>query len=147
MRGGSDSRRVIIGALAGFLYGCVLAFLSLGAAGAGHGTQLPFLMSAAPLSAFDIVVAVFVAPPFWAAFGVLAALSSHGRTRTITQGLVLLHYASALAVVATYDDFWDVKFLLRVSPEFLVMWTIVYLAGQVALWWQLGRRGEPRPTA
>ena len=45
-------RRAIAGAMIGLLYGSILAFLSIVAAGGGHGTIVPLLLSSAPLSVF-----------------------------------------------------------------------------------------------
>jgi hypothetical protein len=50
-----ETTRAIIGAVSGLLYGCVLAVLSLGAVGGGHGTLIPLLMSSAPLSVSYLV--------------------------------------------------------------------------------------------
>jgi hypothetical protein len=50
MTASSGSRRAIVGGMLGLLYGCILAFLSWGAAGAGHGTLIPLLLAPAPLS-------------------------------------------------------------------------------------------------
>ena len=52
MTASSGTRRATVGLLVGLLYGSILAFLSLGAAGAGHGTLIPLLLSSAPLSVF-----------------------------------------------------------------------------------------------
>ena len=90
MRAGSESRRAIIGVMAGVSYGSILAFLSIFAAGGGHGTSIPLWLSSAPLSAFGLVAwpiggsdvgasaMVLGAPLVWAALGALAALSGRG---------------------------------------------------------------------
>jgi hypothetical protein len=49
MTAGSEWRRAVVGAIAGLLYGLLLAFLSFGAIGAGHGTLIPLIVSSAPL--------------------------------------------------------------------------------------------------
>src|SRR5262245_6329122 len=51
----SETKRTIAGAVAGLLYGLVLAFLSLGAVGAGHGTPIPLYVSSAPPSVFSLL--------------------------------------------------------------------------------------------
>jgi hypothetical protein len=48
---GSDSRRAIVGAIVGLLYGFILMILSVFAAGAGH----PLWLSSAPLGGFGLV--------------------------------------------------------------------------------------------
>src|SRR5258707_5584070 len=64
MRVHPESRRAIVGALVGFAYGSILSFLSLGAAGAGHGSLVPFYLSSAPLG----VLRFFGEAGFYAAF-------------------------------------------------------------------------------
>jgi hypothetical protein len=55
MRAGPDARQAIVGAMVGLLYGSVLAFLSLGAIGGGHGSIVPLLLSSAPLGVLLLV--------------------------------------------------------------------------------------------
>jgi hypothetical protein len=59
-----------------------------------------------------------------------------------------LHYASGLALAATtgLDEFAYLERLLRITPEFIVLWAAVYVVGQAALWWRISRRSERRPT-
>lgn len=111
MRAGSASRRAIVGAMVGLLYGSLLAFLSIAAAGGGHGTIVPLLLSSAPLSVFlyapsgvsdAMLIALLLGAPFlWAALGSLVALPGRGTRHKLTQLLVLSHYASGLALLAT----------------------------------------------
>lgn len=152
MTAGSESRRAIVGAMVGLSYGAILGFLSLAAAGSGHGTLMPLLLSSAPLSVFYLVadtdagrqgvlfLMLFGGPFVWAALGSLVSLSSRGTILRLTQVLVLLHYASGLAVVATTG----VGFtgLAGKVPDGFILWGPVYLAGQVALWWQMSRRNQ-----
>ena len=106
MRGGSVLRRVVVGAMVGLLYESVLGFLSIGAAGGGHGTSIPLFLSSAPLGAFFWVVtdvgreAAFNAMLFgglliWAALGSLAVLSRRGKG--LVQVLGPLHDVSWIA--------------------------------------------------
>jgi hypothetical protein len=151
------SRRAIVGAVVGFAYGSVLAFLSFAAMGAGHGSWVPFLLSSAP---FGVLVffgdsgfyaaAIGGAPVVWATFGALLA-SGRAKWLRLTQVLALLHYASGLALIAAmpmwqgttaYDE---LTYLARVLGIMLV-WAAVYLVGQVALWRRASRRGERGPT-
>jgi hypothetical protein len=125
-----------------------------GAAGAGHGSFVPFYLSSAPLGVLRFFgeagfYAAFVggAPLVWATFGALVAPYGRAKWRRLIQLLALLHYASGLAlIVATGDDELAYR-LLRIAPEFIVLWAVVYVVGQVALWWRVSRRGERRPTA
>lgn len=45
MMSGSEWWRAIVGAVVGFLYGSILAYLSIFAIGGGHGTPIPFMLS------------------------------------------------------------------------------------------------------
>jgi hypothetical protein len=158
MTASSGSKRAIVGVMVGLLYGSILAFLSLGAAGAGHGTLIPLLLSSAPLGAFWVAdtgggreaafFAMLYGGPFvWAALGSLVALPGRGKGLRLTQILVLLHYASGLALVAVTDSWLpDLPADLKRAPELVVMWATVYLVGQVALWWQISKRNQLRPT-
>lgn len=156
MTASSGSKRAIVGVMVGFLYGSILAFLSLGAAGAGHGTIIPLFLSSAPLGVFwdtgggreaAFLAMLFGGPFLWAALGSLVALPGRGKGLRRTQILVLLHYASGLALVAATDSgLPDLPADLKRAPELVIMWATVYLAGQVALWWQMSKRGQLRPT-
>src|SRR5882762_4487092 len=154
LQAASESRRATIGAMVGLLYGSILSFLSLFAAGGGHGTGIPFLLSSAPLDVFTLAAwrvgasdvggyALLLSPPLvWAALGSLAALSGRGKSLRLTQILALLHYCSGLALVATsgaellpLPSFVNVYLMVNV-----LVWATVYLAGQVALWWRISSR-------
>jgi hypothetical protein len=158
MRTSSEARRTIVGAIVGLLYGSVLAFLSFLANFAGHGTELPLLLSSAPFGVLDLagelvgapyvgygrVATLLSVPLVWATFGSLVALSGRGRRLRAAQVLALLHYASGLALVAiARDEPAHLQRVLQASPEFTVAWVTVYLVGQMALWWQIGRRNQP----
>jgi hypothetical protein len=162
MRAGPEARQAIVGAMVGLLYGSVLIYLSIFATGGGHGTPVPFILSSAPLcvvvwGAHYVGVAshlldraallgtLFV----WAGLGSLVALSGRGKSLRLARILVLLQYASAFALVAIIlPDAWNVGF--PYGWDFVVMvgvWAMLYLLGQVALWWRLSRRNKLGPTA
>jgi hypothetical protein len=155
MTASSGSKRATVGLLLGLSYGSILAVLSLGAAGAGHGTLIPLLLSSAPLSVFywvakadaGLEVAFFAmlygGPIIWAALGLLIALPGRGKGLRLTQVLVLLHYAFGIAVVAMTGD--RPTGLAGELPVFFIIWAPVYLAGQAALWWQISKRDQLRP--
>ena len=161
MRLGSESTRAIVGAIVGFLYGSILSYVSLFAAGGGHGTGAPVLLSSAPLSVFGLVAwrvgASYVAdhamllsaPLVWTVLGSLAALSGRGRLLRLTQVLVLLHYASGLALVAILaPDLVPLPSFINVWViSYVVVWATIYLVGQVVLWWWIKSRNHLRPTA
>ena len=149
----SESRRAIVGAMVGLLYGSILTFLSIFAAGGGHGSGIPFVLSSAPLDVFGLATwrpdlggpAMLLAPPLvWATLGSLAALSGRGISLRLAQILALVHYASGLALVTMRSaellplrSFVNVYLMVNV-----LVWATVYLAGQVALWWRISRRTQ-----
>jgi len=143
MRTVSEARRVIVGAIVGLLYGSLLAFISMLAAGAGHGTYVALYLSSAPLGAYGFDAGLFGAPPVWATFGALAA-SGRVEVRRLAQVLAVLHYASGVALVVANDEVTYLLRMLRISPEFIVVWATIYLIGQVALWRRITRRNPRR---
>jgi len=156
IKAGSEWRRAIVGAIVGLVYGSTLMFLSIGAVGGGHGTSIPLFLSSAPLSAFYLVAdadagreaalfaMLFSAPFLWAALGLLVALS--GRRKRLTQVLVLLHYASGLALIAITVGWRAWPADLKRAPELVVAWATVYLVGQMALWWRMSRPAPQQPS-
>jgi hypothetical protein len=162
MRAGPEARQAIVGAMVGLLYGSVLAFLSLGAIGGGHGSIVPLLLSSAPLGVLLLVgnlvgashvgeailfAMLYGTPLIRTALGSVVALSGRGTSLRLTRVLVLLQYASGLALVATTVG-WLTDFpadLWR-ARQLVVMWATVYLVGQVAWWWRISRRNRLRPT-
>jgi hypothetical protein len=161
MRASSEARRAIVGVVIGLLYGSLLALVSLFAAGAGHGTGIPLLLSSAPFDVFSLAEwdvgapyvrghAMFLAPPIvWATLGSLAALSGRGRSLRLAQALTLLHYASGLALVATRGaDLLPLPSFVNVYlMVYILVWATVYLIGQAVMWWRLVRRSKPTPTS
>jgi pheromone shutdown protein TraB len=145
-----EAKRAIAAAIVGFLYGTLLSFLSLGAVGAGHGTLVPLLLSSAPISVFysltdsdperewALYAMLLGTSLVWAALGSLVALAGRGKSLRFTRLVVLLHYASGLAVVAVTGA--GVRGLADEVPDFFIAWAPTYLVGQVALWWQITGR-------
>jgi hypothetical protein len=156
MRACPESMRAIVGAVVGFAYGSVLAFVSMLAMAAGHGSSVPFLLSSAPFGVlvffgdfgFDVAL-IGGAPVVWATFGALLAPSGRAKWLRLTQVLAALHYASGLALIAATTGYGELAHLVRperLSPEIMLVWAAVYLVGQVTLWWRASRRGERGPT-
>jgi hypothetical protein len=157
MRGGPEARQAIVGAMVGLLYGSILTFLSIFAMGGGHGTPVPFILSSAP---FGVVLwithhshlrdqaALLSALFVWAGIGWLVVLSGRGKSLSLARIFVLLQYASGFALVAIIlPDAWSVEAARH--WDFVVMvsaWAMLYLLGQVALWWRLSRRNNLGPT-
>jgi hypothetical protein len=138
------------------MYGFVLALLSFLAMGAGHGTWIPFLLSSAPFGVLvffgDVgfyAALIGGAPVVWATFGALVAPCGRAKWLRLTQVLALLHYVSGLALIEATTGYGELVHLVRperISPEIMLVWAAVYLAGQVTLWRRASRRGERRPT-
>ena len=161
MRAGPEARQAIVGAMVGLLYGSVLICLSLFAIGAGHGTPVPLILSSAPLGVvfwsaryvgvashlLDLAALLSVLL-VWAGLGSLVALSGRGKSLRLARMLVLLQYASGFAFVAVIlPEAWNVGF--PHGWDFFVIvsaWAVLYLLGQVALWWRLSRRNKLGPT-
>jgi hypothetical protein len=130
----SQFNRTIIGALIGFLYGCALAYLSLGAAAGGQGSLVPLAASSAPVSALGPMHVYYALPFMWAVFGVLAALSDSRRSRRLAQALLLLHYGSGLLLLAPYIDPQPFMRLYAGKEAYLAGWIVLYFVGQVLMW-------------
>ena len=136
MGAASEWGRVTRGTIAGLLYGTLLALLSFAAAGAGHGTGFPFLVSSAPFGLLGMPAAVFGAPLLWAAVGALVADSG----RVIRPVAVLyMHYVSGVVLMLAYFslqevDPEDLDSVEQISPESIFIWVIVYLVGQAVVW-------------
>jgi hypothetical protein len=73
-----------------------------------------------------------------ATFGVLALFGSE-KMRRLTRFLVLLHYPPAHAPRDNSRELAPVPFVRGILPEFMVVWAIVSLVGQVPLWRRIGR--------
>ena len=148
----TSTTRAIIGAAAGLAYGWVLWFMCIFAAGGGHGTNAPLLLTPAPLSLLFLMrtagepfflAALYAVPVLWASIGGLSALD--GRWRKLAVGLLVLHYASGLSVMAINGV--DLKGINGKIPEGFIAWVPVYVAGQLALWWRLARGDRSQPIA
>jgi hypothetical protein len=141
--------------MAGLLYGIMLAVLSLGAIGGGHGSSAPLFLSSAPLGAFFLVAKLFNAPGdvgnttfftmlygtplIWAALGSLVALSGGRMRLSVTRALLLSQYAAGLALTLL-ALVADMPANLWSARELAAMWGTVYLIGQAASWWRIRNR-------
>ena len=155
MTAGSNRKQAAAGAIAGLFYGFLLALLSFGAAGAGHGTLIPLIVSSAPLGVAylgagsdaargaAILSMLFAGPLLWMLLGWLVALP--GRRIGLAAALLVLHDASALGLVATSD--LTLRSLGQAIPDFVLIWAPVYLLGQIGLWWRIIRGSAAKPAA
>jgi hypothetical protein len=155
---GSDSKRAIAGAMAGLLYGATLALWSAMLFGGGYATSIPLLVSSAPLGVLNLAgrlagepyagygytATLLATPLLWASLGLSVLLSDRGNALRRIQIFLLLHYASALALVATMGEgLAHLQSLPGIWIE-IAMWAPVYLAGQVALWAWMKARSSVR---
>jgi hypothetical protein len=127
----------MIWTVAGFVYGGVLIGLSVLAAGAGHGTDLPMAVSSAPSGLIGFQAAAFGAPVLWTVGGLLIG----GSRRRAAMALLTAHYIGA-AWLASRGPFADWAYLWRnIAPlwPLLALWTAAYVAGQLAMWRRLYR--------
>ncbi|MCC8937449.1 hypothetical protein H8A99_13445 [Bradyrhizobium sp. Arg68] len=144
MTAGSSWKRAAADAIAGLAYGLLLASLSFGAIGAGHGTLIPLVVSSAPLgigylgAGLDaargtaLFCMLYFGPLLWMLLGWLVALP--GRI-TLAAGLLLLHYASAFGLVAMSD--LTLRGIAQEVPDFVFAWAPAYLLGQLGLCWRI----------
>ena len=86
---------------------------------------------------------LFAGPLLWMLLGWLVALA--GRRAGLAAAVLLMHYASALALVATTG--LGLRGLAKEIPDFVLVWAPAYLLGQVGLWWRIVRGAEAKPSA
>src|SRR6185295_11847902 len=68
---------------------------------------------------------LFGGPLLWATLSLLVVLSGRGRRPRLTQAPMLLHYASALALVAMTVGWFDVPAALMRAQELVVIWATI----------------------
>ena len=132
----SQSRAILQGGCAGLAYGVVLSLLSLGTAGAGWGSFFPIVLSSAPLGSFGLIGAFVATPALWALIGALAVAARAGRFERSAALLPALHVAAVLILIELGDASPGRAFrdALIEAPWPMAAWSLVYVAGQVALW-------------
>lgn len=123
------ARAVITGTVAGVgggIYGLVLGYVGAAFLGGGHGTDLFWRLSFAPLSLVEfkedslLMAFVFL---FWPMFAVFATFRP---LRILFYSVVGIHYVSLSLLPLA-----DVKRLFATAPN---VWLGVYVAGQILLW-------------
>lgn len=133
--------------LAGLCYGGVLAGLAIIAAGAGHGTYIPMAVSSAPFGYFGFMAAAGGAPILWGGVGALLYWPRRGSRKRIMIVVLVIHYASALALVMS-PSFGDWAYVVRSMPAIgtiMSVWAAAYVIGQFAIW-RSSLRTADRPT-
>ena len=131
------------GAVAGLLYGMVLWYLALGAAGGGHGPAIPLLLTFGPFALLFAgfgEVGLYGGPLVWAGYGYLLAVCHRGdRFRTRGIWVFVLHNVFGLAVGLVHVFWHGTRDLSLMAGELAQMWLAVYLVGQGIAWWRLAR--------
>jgi len=130
------SRAILEGGCAGLAYGVVLSLLSLGTAASGHGSFILIVLSSAPLGSFGLIGAFVATPVLWALIGGLAVAARAGRFERSAVLLPALHVLAVLILIELSDaspgrEFRDA---LIETPWPMAAWSLLYVAGQVALW-------------
>jgi hypothetical protein len=123
-----------LSALIGFSYGVVLLFISILAAGAGHGTYVLMGFASAPLGLAENVLIALVGMPFlWCLLSFLASSARHRVWLAFFLVAMAIHYASLYPILSDRTHFGDWSYIPKVAEVF---WPglVVYGAGQVALW-------------
>jgi hypothetical protein len=104
------------------LYGSALAFLSLLATGAGHGTYVPLLLSTAPFGACGFVTQLLAAPFLWARFVVGGAILPRQAAASKSGYRPAALRLRACAFRDARDELAHLEFVLRLSPELIAVW-------------------------
>ncbi len=104
------------------LYGSALAFLSLLATGAGHGTYVPLLLSTAPFGACGFVTQLLAAPFLWARFVVGGAIRPRQAAASKSGYRPVALRLRACAFRDARDELAHLEFVLRLSPELIAVW-------------------------
>jgi hypothetical protein len=123
----------------GLAYGVALAAVSWFATGSGHGTYLPLYVSSAPFGAFGITAALAGTLVLWTAVGAGFEWFETPRARLGLRLLLLGHYCSGAALLVLKHDEW--RYLRKPAVLLsLVVWGLVYIAGQRVAWRDLRGR-------
>ena len=131
---------------AGIGYGCVLFWLGVFAAGAGHGTHVLLGLSSSPLPLLAGILGILGAPLLWGAMGFALARRGHAWGRRLFLGAITGHYVGLWPVLTGehFGDWSHFKRVWLVMPGVLLTAAAVYLSGQVALWALFIREGRLR---
>jgi hypothetical protein len=130
------------------MYGLILALLSFGMMGGGHGTYIPFALSAAPLAQMSfpgetIYLGLIAAPVLWAC---AAGLASGKRFHRAFLIVLMIHYGGvALSLIRPVDGDWSYfTRVMRSAGEAVLLWLVTYVLGQALLWyWFLKTKTSP----
>jgi hypothetical protein len=135
--------------IAGLTYGLTLDILSFMLMGAGHGTYLPFAISSAPFGLvnyppFTVLFGLIAIPTLWTFVALAAEQGWHKAFRVV----LIVHYVGvALSVINPIDGDWSyLGRMMRFSGPIVVLWSLIYVVGQVLVWyWFLKVRPQHKP--
>ena len=134
MSGNLWSWRVFACAVAGVLYGMILAAAGITAAGAGHGTFVVIGVASSPLGLFqNVLVAWSGTPVLWCLIGFSLGRVTHYEGRRVFLLLMLAHYGSLFFILRPPSEFADWGYVSRL-PGFFAGAIAFYAVGQIALW-------------
>lgn len=126
------------GVWAGLAYGLLLSAASVLAAGAGHGTYAPLVISAGPLSIHSPGMAVAGVPILWTAFGAAIEWMPRNAGNWLRAALLLYYGGTVWALVHRSES----VFVTRAPAALWIvctLWAVLYLSGQVVVWKHLNR--------
>ena len=123
----------VIMAVAGALYGFLLAFIAFGVGGAGHGIICYVMLVSAPVCGFLGGIGFFFIPILWGVFAWAATI----QRRRWFLGLIFSHYAVGIAAAGFVfrDDFFDpYRKLPHEMYSLFAIGLALYLFGHTLLW-------------
>ncbi|MBX3412621.1 MAG: hypothetical protein KF708_08035 [Pirellulales bacterium] len=140
-----DERRYrrIVGARLGLLYSVTLLALAFSLTRAGHdGPSLVVQLLTAPFGLLMPEVAITGMIVLWTLIGVGVAMAQNARARYAVIGTLAIHYAAA-AFGAIAAAGTNVPAAIPPAPLLVLASLVLYLAGQVAIWFWLARAFRP----
>lgn len=128
------------------IWALVLFALAAVIGGAGHNLMFPMAFTCSPFPVGYGPSLGLIAVPLSLAFWAFAAHAAVRMKPWVCPTLLSLQYAMAIVALALVlpDDFKDPnrtpKQALTSAAAWLIAWAVLYLAGQVTLWWAWAQR-------
>ena len=125
-------KRKFVSVLAGFVYGVGLIICGFLLTGAGHGTSLLLVIATSPLSLFNGLLSLVLAPLVWGGDGFFVANGN----RKVVAVLLGVHYASLslMPIWHSADEQGYLAKLYAFSPSAIILGIGFYLLGQLCIW-------------
>jgi hypothetical protein len=133
----------VMGTWSGLLYGVMLSAIGVLAAGAGHGTYAPLLISSAPFGLLGSGSAIVGCLVLWAGMGAATEWMPSRALIWLKGGLLLQYGISVWALIRNPDSVFVAHAPL---PLWIVcgVWIVVYISGQILIWRSFGRAASRR---